>query len=269
MPTAAFLRPPKKGMLDLPPPPPGNRRRTLRMAAAALAGLLLLAAPAPARDLVLGTSYSPPYSTPDQRGVLDTVLREAFRRLGLEIGLLMAPAERCLRDAHRGAIDGVVARIRGMSRMYPNLVLVPEPTIESRQFVAFTTGPAFATTGWQSLAPYQVGMVKGWKIFEVNVKEAAGVLKVDSTRQLFRLLGAGRIQVALNARLDGLVVARELGIQDVKVLEPPLAEMRMYLHLHRRHAGLAPRLAEVLAAMKAEGSFARLQAEAVRRFLDR
>jgi polar amino acid transport system substrate-binding protein len=239
------------------------------MAVGALAALLLLAAPAAAQDLVLSTSYSPPYSTADERGILDTVLVEAFSRLGIQVGLRMAPAERCLRDAHAGITDGVVARIRGMSKLYPNLVLVDEPTIESRQFVAFTTGPEFATTGWESLRPYHLGLVRGWKIFEINTKGAKSVLKVDSTGQLFRLLKAGRIQVALNARLDGLVAARQLGIEDVKVLGPPLAEMRMYLHLHRKHARLAPAVAGVLARMKQEGEFARLQSAAVRRHLDR
>ncbi len=49
----------------------------------------------------------------------------------------MMPAERCLQDANAGISDGEIGRIRGMSRFYPNLVLVDEPIIESRDFVAF------------------------------------------------------------------------------------------------------------------------------------
>jgi polar amino acid transport system substrate-binding protein len=39
------------------------------------------------------------------------------------------------------------------------------------------------------------------------------------------------------------------------VHEPPLASVEMYMYVHRNHAELAPRLADALKSMKADGSY--------------
>ena len=212
--------------------------------------------------IVLNTSYSPPYSTPAEDGILDRVLKEAFARVGLTATLQMLPAERCLIDSNAGVSDGEVGRVIGMERLYPNLVMVDEPIIESRAFVAFTTGARFETQDWDSLAPYHVGMVKGWKIFENNVDQARSIIKVDSTRALFRLLKNDRVDVALNARLDGLYTAKQVGISKVQVMEPPFATLKLYLYLHKQHIDLIPRVETALADMKTDGAFYRIYAAA-------
>ncbi len=206
--------------------------------------------------LTFSTSYSPPYSTPRSQGILDQVIREACRRAGIApVAFQMMPAERCLQDAQAGIADGVVARIEGMEQLYPALVRVPEPTIPSRDFVAFSRHHWFRVDGWESLLPYNLGMVKGWKIFEVNTTGAKSVVKLDSTRTLFQMLKADRIDLALNARLDGLTAAESLGIDDVRVLEPPLASPRMYMYLHERHRHRVAPITAALNRMKADGTF--------------
>lgn len=220
------------------------------------------AAGSPDGPMVLNTSYSPPYSTPREDGILDRVLKEAFARLGLKVTFQMLPAERCLIDSNAGHSDGEVGRVIGMERLYPNLVMVDEPIIESRAFVAFSTGVRFETGNWDSLAPYHVGMVKGWKLFETHVDQAESVIKVESTRALFRLLKNDRVDVALNARLDGLYMAKQLGISRVQVMEPPFATLKLYLYLHKKHIDLIPSVETALADMKADGTFYRIYAAA-------
>ena len=208
--------------------------------------------------MVFNTSYSPPYSTPAEDGILDRVLKEAFSRLGLRATLQMLPAERCLIDSNAGVSDGEVGRVVGMERLYPNLVMVDEPIIESRAFVALAEGVRFETRSWDSLAPYHVGMVKGWKIFENTVDQAKSIIKVESTRALFRLLKNDRVDVALNARLDGLYMAKQLGMADIQVMEPPFATLKLYLYLHKKHIDLIPRVETALADMKTDGTFYRI-----------
>lgn len=212
--------------------------------------------------MVLNTSYSPPYSTPEEDGILDRVLKEAFARRGVKVTLQMLPAERCLIDSNAGISDGEVGRVVGMERLYPNLVMVDEPIIESRAFVAFTNGIRFETKTWDSLAPFTVGMVKGWKIFENNVVQARSVIKVESTRALFRLLKNDRVDVALNARLDGLYMAKQFSMANVRVMEPPFAVLELYLYLHNKNADLVPGLEAALAEMKRDGAFYRIYAVA-------
>ncbi|QKQ25945.1 hypothetical protein [Candidatus Reidiella endopervernicosa] len=41
--------------------------------------------------------------------------------------------------------------------------------------------------------------------------------------------------------------------REIEVIDPPLAAEPLYLYLHPKHEGLAPRLATVLRKMKREG----------------
>jgi hypothetical protein len=65
----------------------------------------------------------------------------------------------------------------------------------------------------------------------------------------------------INARLDGLVIAREFRIDDVVVHEPALTSLSLYPYLHRSHQQLVTDLASALDAMKADGTFVRIQRE--------
>lgn len=222
-------------------------------------GLLLIPGPARAgqaeRTFLLNSSYSPPHSTADQTGYLDLILKEAFRRAGWKAKIQMMPAERCLQDANAGISDGEIGRIRGMSRFYPNLVLVDEPIIESRDFVAFSIRHEFCTDDWASLKPYHVGIMRGWKILENNVVDTRSLIKMDTTRSLFKLLADDRVGVVVNARIDGLYTAGRLGLRNVKVMEPPLASLELYLFLHQKNAEVIPGIEGALRAMKSDGSF--------------
>jgi len=217
--------------------------------------------------LIINTSYSPPYSSPEADGILDRLLIEAFRRLGREVVFRMLPAERSFQDANAGVADGDVGRIRGVEAIYPNLVIVDEPVIENRDFVAFSVHYDFPTTGWETLLPHNLGMVHGWKIFETHTEGARSATRAKNTEDLFRMLKHDRIELALSARLDGLAMARKIGLEGVRVLEPPLASLEMFLYLHKRHAELAKAAAAVLAEMKADGSFRRIRRSAIDRWL--
>jgi polar amino acid transport system substrate-binding protein len=147
------------------------------------------------------------------------------------------------------------------------LCLVEEPVLDERRFSAFTTDPDMDIDAWSDLAPFHVGYVRGWKIFEQGAAGARSATPVRSTELLFGLLGMGRIDVALSAELDGRAMARRLGIE-VMVHEPPLAARTMYLYLHCAHREHIPCLARALEAMKADGTMAALRRETAARYLD-
>lgn len=49
--------------------------------------------------------------------------------------------------------------------------------------------------------------INGWKLFEAEAAVARVVNKVDEPEQLFRMLEADRIDVALCTQADGLAMA--------------------------------------------------------------
>lgn len=225
-------------------------------AVVAFALTLGILAPAEAEETVyiLNTSTGAPYATPAQDGFQDRIVAELFRRLGLKGRVEIYDASaRALINANQNIDHGVAMRIKGLEKKYPNLVRVEERLIEN-DFVAYSRGLDLTTDGWAALTPYVAAYINGWVIFERNLLAEQQKQAVKSPAQMFEMLDKGRVDVVLYERWQGLQRARETGLA-VTVHEPPLASVDMYMYVHKNHAHLAPRLADALRDMKADGAY--------------
>lgn len=249
-----------------------RRAATRRAVVAGLGAVLALArahGPAGATPrLRFNTAFGPPIHADDGSGFFNLLMVEACGRLGYAVEVDDPPAERALVNANAGIVDGDGPRIPNLGDIgdYPNLLRVPVELIDV-DFVAFTRGAALEAASWAALAPYNVGIVRGWKILEQNITGARSLVRTKTATLLFGLLANDRIDVAVIDRLSGLAAAHAVGIRDVRVSPRPLARRPMYLHLHNRHAGLVEPLARVLADMKADGSFDRIKDAALGPYL--
>jgi polar amino acid transport system substrate-binding protein len=224
--------------------------------AAGLSAWLCVTATA-AEPLRLVTGNAAPFTTEQRDGFFDLIVAEMFARLGVHAEVRThASSARALVNADRGEDDGLVARIRGLEAPYPNLVIVPEKIFDN-DFVAFALGQTFATPDWRALESRHVAYIRGWQIFETNLAGHRQVTRVSDAGQLFELLRRQRAEVGLYERWQALWHARAQALP-VRLLEPPLARAEMFAYLHRKHAPLAPRAAQALAAMKRDGSYARI-----------
>lgn len=220
---------------------------------------LLLAGAAPAADkIVLTSGVLAPYTTPDRKGFLDQLVQALFREVGREAEMLIYPTatERGMLNANEGLDDGLAMRVGGLEKQYPNLIRVPEP-VAINEFVAISIRHRFATTNWDSLQPYAVSYILGWKVFEQNVPRGRELTLVRDAEQLFTLLARDRTDVVLYERWQGLAQTRAMGLK-VQVMEPPLVRTPMYLYLHRKHAALVPQVAQALVKLKQNGTYARI-----------
>lgn len=211
--------------------------------------------------LVLNDTNEAPYTTADGTGFLDAVAGEAFRRAGVGLKLVRLPAERALINANNGLEDGDLTRIAGLDAQYPNLVRVPEKLLDWN-FSAFGKIPALPAR-WDEIRKRSVAHIRGWKIYERELAGAKQILTAEDPAQLFRLLQLDRVEVVLYERWMGQSLVARQGMQGVYALKPPLAEREMFIYLNKRHAALAPKIAEALRAIKAEGLYDRLYREKV------
>ena len=210
-----------------------------------------------AQTLVLNSTFYAPLTSPDQTGVLDLLYKELSRRLGIEIVIQSLPAERALINANLGIEDGDVCRIGGLEKKYPNLIRVPEAVMRYQMGV-FARDAHFTVAGPDSLKPYDVGIVTGWKILERNSTAARSVTKVENGEQLFTMLDKGRIDVAILERMQGIMLIKQLGLRDIHVLQPLFLEGDWYLYLNKKHADLVPVIAAELKKMKQDGTHKRI-----------
>lgn len=217
------------------------------------------AVPAQAADkIVLSSGVLAPYTTPERQGFLDQLIKAVFQEVGMEAELLIYPTatERGMLNANEGVDDGLAMRVAGLEKQYPNLIRVPEE-VAVNDFVAITTKHRFDTPDWNSLKPYVVSYIIGWKVFEQNVPTGKEVTKVRDADQLFTLLARERADVVLYERWQSMAQTRAMGIK-VQVMEPPLVHTKMYMYLHKKHAALVPRVAQALAKLKQNGTYQRI-----------
>jgi len=208
-----------------------------------------------ALSLVTDDTY--PRSTPEGTGFEDLILKEAFGRIGLSVKIAFLPSERTLINVNKGIDDGMFVRLAGVEAEYPNLVMVPESICEY-EFAAFGADKSLAVDGYESLWPYRVAIIRGWRHPEANLAGARRLVRVKDDDALFAMLEHGRVDAIVYESLEGRMRIRRLGIEGVYQLGPPLATIDMYLYLNARHKDLVPGLVSALQAMKADGTWSRI-----------
>jgi len=203
--------------------------------------------------LTINTISQPPFTTKDKDGFLDLLLAEAFKRVGVSFKIVNLPAERGLIAANDDIIDGDLPRIKGLSKNYKNLIMVPEK-VRDTDFCALSKNPDISAKP-DELIKHVIGYIKGWKIYDKMMAGSKRVITADSAKQLFRLLKLNRIDVALYNCINGIVVSNKMGIQGVKILQPAFPKGKMYLYLNKKHIKLVPQISKALHEIKAEGIY--------------
>jgi polar amino acid transport system substrate-binding protein len=207
--------------------------------------------------LSLTTGALPPLTaSADHPGFLNELARAVFRRVGVEVDVTAVPTERSLINVNSGIDDGDIFRVAGVEQAYPNVIRIPEKTLDN-DFIAYTKLPGVQLRTWSDLQPYTVAYATGWKPYERNVKNVKEVTTTPSIHELFPLLEKGRVDIILLDRWQGQWVVHQMGYQ-LKPLEPPLARFEMFMYLNKRHAALVPKVAQALRDMKADGSYKKI-----------
>jgi len=233
-----------------------------------IAGLLAFAPLHAAQTLVLNTAYLAPVTSPDQTGYLDLVYKELGKRTGIHFVIQPLSGERALLNANEGIDDGDVGRIAGLDKTYPNLVRVPE-LLMSAQLKVFSREADFVVTGADSLKPYDVAILTGWKIVERTVVGTRSLVQLETFEQMFDMLGKGRVDLAIAEEMMSREVIRKLGLRSIKTLDPALLKVDWYLYLNKKHAALVPQLEAAIRQMRQDGTLQKLQTEVLDRYRTR
>lgn len=200
----------------------------------------------------VNTADQPPYSTPEESGIYDMLIKAAFGRLNIKLRINRLPSARSLENVNLGWDDGEYARIAGLERRYPNLVMVREKLIDFA-FTAFSLNPAVHLDGWPDLAGRNVAYIRGWKIYERNAPKAKSAVAVSDEKELFGMLRQGRVDLALYELYRGRAYLEKHGFKKIYNLEKPLAVKGMYMYVHKKHSDLIPKIEQALRALKDSG----------------
>ena len=210
------------------------------------------------KSLVFNVTGQPPLNTNKHDGFMDEVTREALKRIGYKLVITRQPAERGLKSTNTGVIDGEMGRVKGINKIYTNLLRVPEKIMDW-DFIVFSKKDINTNSRWNSLAHKNVSFINGWKILEKNIPKTAKVTKTKNSQQLFRLLQKDRTDFIIYEHWGGHLILSQLDEQVIKARKPAVVSREMFIYLHKKHAKLIPKLSRALTSMKKDGSYYRLK----------
>lgn len=199
--------------------------------------------------------------------ISEVITRKAYKRIGIDVEIRKYPAERALRIANSGKVDGEVQRIDGIAATYHNLIQV-RPAISYLEGTAFSRTKIFVVKGWESLRPYRIGYIRGIKFAERNTRNMNSVA-VGDYLGLFQMLAKERFDIIVSPRLNGLYQMEQLDIRGVHELTPAIMRFDLFHYLHQKHVKLVPKISAVFAEMAASGELAAIRKHVIKVLLDR
>jgi polar amino acid transport system substrate-binding protein len=205
--------------------------------------------------------------TPDQ-AIGAVIVKAAYEKLGTPVKFAILPGKRALAESSEGRADGEVHRIFEIGSAYPTLLRVPTP-INYIEPSVFSKKHGFEVTDCAALQGYQIGIVRGVKHSQLCTHGMENVFVGDDLTSVMRMLDAGRVDLLITARINGLLMAKEMGLDAIKPLSPPLSRLWVYHYLHERHKDLVPTIDAVFKAMQESGELEVLREQAAQQLLQK
>ena len=201
------------------------------------------------------------------KDILEARIKEVFRRLDLDVKLLISPSsQRALMLANEDG-DGDAFRVPNIKEIAPentaNLVQVPESIIIVALTV-YTKNLSFLVEGWHSLERYHNGARIGAKILEKNIPGERTF--VPTTVQLVKMLDSDRIDTMVEWDLVAENVIRNLKVMGIHKLSPPIKVQPFHIYIHKKHQALIPEIVQVLKDMKEDGAFDKIKIDVLGKF---
>ena len=204
-------------------------------------------------------------NTPDH--ILGGMLLKAiYNQANIPLELVITPSARALVQSSAGKLDGELQRIYALADSYPTLIRVPTPFTYFEP-AAFTTNTKIKINGWRSLHGLNVGMVRGMKFAELGLQGMEGIQQVTGSDQLFNMLSAGRVDVIVSARFNGLYHIARFNLHNIKQLEPVLERHELYHYLHVKHKKLVPIIDTAIQSMTKNNELHRLRRQFYKKIL--
>lgn len=206
--------------------------RARNLIVAALVAALALTVPAAAQNLAVGTTDPIKPFIP----LVEKVLKEA----GFTVTATVLPQARLFSELSGNNLGGGFFISDVVFQSNQALVKVPVPLFKN-ELVAVSVKPGVTVKTAADLKNYKVGIVRGNATHEAITKGLSPAV-TDSDDQQFKMLAAGRFDVAVTSRTLAPTLAKTAGIGSYTIQEPAVLTTLLYFGLSPANAGLADKL---------------------------
>ena len=233
--------------------------------------LLLVPSAMAEQTVVLVSDPWPPYivgklGEEANDGTTIEVIKLIFAEVdGLEVSLPLTPWNRALKSVKEGAADGIQMLRKTKERetymVFTNRVFLSREQLWYSQ-QQFTDGFHWQTI--DDLKPYVIGVVDGYSYSEIMddalaTKQLTAV-KARDADQLFAMLAAGRIDVALASEAVGKSLARQYQDRQIIASDQAVAEEPHYIGIAKNTEAVKwiPDINRAIDKLMANGSIDRI-----------
>ena len=185
------------------------------------------------------------------------VVRKAYGRIGVEVEFRSYSAAEAIATSNSGVVSAELQRIDGISQDYENLVQVPIP-INIIQSAAFSIKYRFPISGWHSLRPYRIGIVRGI-VFAERPTMGMNVSVANGYDELILMLENDEVDVSVMPRIQGLQAIHSAGNTKIIEMDGVLETFFLYHYVHNSRLDLVESLTPVLKQMLLKGETKRIR----------
>ena len=190
------------------------------------------------------------------------VIPKVYAKLGLSVSIEPMPGKRAIAEATSGRLQGEIMRIWTYGEEHPEVIRVPTPYYQLETRVFYKEGADVVVHRREDLRNYEVLKVRGVKHTNNITQGMEKVYDYDNTSGILRALRSNNNTLAITHTADGVYTARKLGLEGIRMVEEPLARLKLYHYIHRDQQHLVEKVDKVLRDMKASGELAQVIAEA-------
>ncbi|HEV2674395.1 MAG TPA: transporter substrate-binding domain-containing protein [Aliidongia sp.] len=184
------------------------------------------------------------------------VLTEIYSKAGFTVAIIPTTAARAGQLTLDGEVDGGVdaqALRYGSYGIAVSSMIRVEPPYYSVTTTAFARrGRGLSIRSSDDLRSYRVGIVLSAIHTNAQAAGALEIVNVPDTYLLFKMLQEGRIDIALDTKIDGDYLVKALRLGDI-VAVGDLAKIDIFNYLTPNNASLARRIGETIAALQTAG----------------
>lgn len=182
--------------------------------------------------------------------IAESVVKEAFKRIGLKCEFKRFPPSRSMVLANEGRIDGELMRIADAAKVNTDMVAVPTPVVWA-DLATYSMDEKLANLPRDELRRRKVGLTRTILIL-AKYSQGMNVTETIDVRTALKMLANGRFEVAILVYLAAEPeIARQGSHKFYRGLHAWAVEP-LYFHLHKKHAALVPSINAALQGMQKE-----------------
>lgn len=197
----------------------------------------------------------------------EKIAHHIFDRIAVPLEVFACPGLRGNKISLAKVVDGEMMRIYNYGTMNPRLTRVPTPYYALETTVFVRRGTDVVVNSIKDLQKYKIVIVRGVQHTTDITNGLPNVEVVNRSKEMMAFLAAGRADIALANRIDGLAVLKAEKIDSVLPLFA-LGNHKLYMYLNENRNELAPRLDDAIKSMHASGELEMLIAAAEREYME-